>query len=84
LFAKVNDSWYKVWFEAALIHGFCDNREECLTRLEKLKEKFSKPEDNQFYDANRPGKLAEFLSNDGFSRDILFILSQLEMTDQFH
>jgi hypothetical protein len=83
-FVNVHDSWYNVWFEAALIHGFCDNREERQTRLQKLKEKYSKPEDNQFYDAKRPGRLAESLSEDWFSREMLYVLSQFEMTSQFH
>jgi len=83
-FVNIHDSWYNVWFEAALIHGFCDNREERQTRLEKLKEKFTKPEYNQFHDLKRPGGLAEALTKDWYSREMLFVLSQLEMSDQFH
>lgn len=82
-FANVTNSWHKVWYEAALIHGFCDDRDERQTRLKNLKEKFSRPEENLSYTDSNPSGLANDLCNGGYSHGFLYALSQLEMSDKF-
>ncbi len=79
-FANVNDLWYKIWFEAALIHVL--DQKERQTRFEKFKEKFSKLENMPSFGFN-PKQLAIDLGEGGYSQPFSFALSELEMTNQF-
>ena len=81
-FANVNEQWFKIWFEAALIHC-CIDHDERQTRFQKFKEKYSKPEENLSNFGYNPSQLAADLGEVGYSHGFLFALSQLEMTDQF-
>lgn len=82
-FSKLYDSVHKIWFESALIYGFCENREERIARCAKMVEQYNKPEDQRPYDRVHPGVLAKDLSNDGYRREFLDMLHLLEMSDQF-
>jgi hypothetical protein len=77
----IRDPWYAVWAEAALIHAFCDN-EELPPSFEKLRNKH--PASARSEPRYRANGLAEHLSRNGFAQEMLFILSQLEMSEGFH
>jgi hypothetical protein len=82
-FANVNEQWFKIWFEAALIHACCIDHDERQTHFQKFKEKYSKPEKKTSSFGYNPSQLAVDLNEGAHSRGFLFALSELEMTNQF-
>ena len=82
-FSRINDAWHKVWYEAALIYGFCENRDERLKRLEALKLKYDKQDEPWNNGYTSPRNLSQEIGNDGFRREFLHVISLLELSDQF-
>ena len=79
-FAAVDDPWYRLWPASSLILAFAaeDQKEK---RLESLKQRILK-EGVGARDIQRTD-FAEFFSQRSWTGHVLFILSQLEMTQQF-
>ncbi len=73
---------YKVWFELALIHGFCDDRKERQDRLAKCKNQFAKEEIQNIY-LNRARAVALDLSQEGYRTVHLNLLAKFDMASQF-
>jgi hypothetical protein len=82
LLKTVNEPWYKVWFDAALIQGFCTDRDERQKHAEKVMEKLSNPESRYDYLFD-PRTLAGDILKEGYTRSFLSVLSQLELATQF-
>jgi hypothetical protein len=71
-----------VWFDAALIHGFCEDREERQKLFSTARDLIAKEEAIN-YQPRSPRLLAGDIFQESFRREFLSLLSHIEMTSQF-